>query len=145
MTVSPMIQAQIDEQMALALFLHAVSNNDDVEENSEEKNNSPGLTLDLGHELLRNPRDTFATYARDASMTERGIDEGDLLLVDKVIKPQHDDVVIISIDGELQCRTLDMRESRLLSCDEQCSPILLDQQVGLVVEGVVTQTIKALR
>ena len=145
MTVSPMVQAQIDEQMALALFLHAVSNHDDVSDNSEDKSSNKGLTLDLAHELLRNPRDTFATYPRDDSMAARGIDEGDLLLVDKVIKPQHDDVVIISIDGELQCRTLDMRESRLLSCDEQRSPILLDQQVGLVVEGVVTQIIKALR
>ena len=149
MTVSPMVQVQMDDQMALALFLHAVSNTADMEEPDNGENSSKaggqGLSLDLTQELLRNPQDTFATYARDDSLAERGINEGDLLLVDKVLKPQHDDVVIISVDGELQCRILDMRESRLITCDEEQSPILLDQQVGLVVEGVVTQSIRPFR
>lgn len=141
MTVSPMIQVQMADQMSLALFLHAMSSaiDNDVEEESS------ALSLDLSHELLRNPRDTFATYARDDSLAERGMNDGDLLLVDKVLKPQHDDIVIISIDGELQCRILDMKESRLISCDEEQSPILLDEQIGLVVEGVVTQIIRPLR
>ena len=142
MTVSPMVPAQMAEQRSLALFLHAMSSavdNDDV----EAQNSS--LSLDLGEQLLRNPKDTFATYAGDDSLAERGMYDGDLLLVDKVLKPQHDDIVIISIDGELQCRILDMKESRLVCCDETQSPILLDEQIGLVVEGVVIQIIRSLR
>ncbi|NRB40266.1 MAG: DNA polymerase V [Pseudomonadales bacterium] len=140
MQVAAMVPVQLNEQMALALFLHAMSGSA-----TEEEEGQKGLTIDLGTELLRNPLDSFATYARDESLADRGINEGDLLLVDKVLKPQHNDVVIITLDGELLCRILDMKQSQLTTCDDEQSPILLDEQVGLVIEGVVIQSVKAFR
>ena len=141
MNVSPSMPIDIHEQMSLALFLHAATNADAFEEGREVSAPSINLT----QELLRNPATSFATYARDDYLNGLGISEGDLLLVDKKLKPSHSDVVIFSHEGELRCRILDMTNSQLRTDDDEQSPIDLNDQVGLVIEGVVIQAVRRFR
>ena len=141
MKVSTALQIEVTDQMNLALFLHASTMDDEYVDGGKKE--LPAL--DLAAALLRNPEESFATYARDDDLYDVGINQGDLLLVDKKLKPSHSDVVIISYDGELRCRVLDMKNSCLRISDDSQSPIELNEQVGLVVEGVVVQVIRQLR
>ena len=124
--ISPLSQVEIHDQMALALFLHA---GNEFDSDSEEVPTAP--SIDLADELLRQPQDSFGCYARDDSLFQQGVSEGDLLLADRKLKPQHNDIVIVSFDGELLCRQLDMNSC--LRCDEEES--LLDEHAGLLIEA----------
>lgn len=141
MKVTQPASLEVSEQMSLALFVHATNNIEMFE--GEQEPESP--TINLSEELLRNPSASFATYARDDYLSGVGIGEGDLLLVDKKLKPSHSDIVIFSHEGELRCRILDMKNSQLFTPDHEQSPIDLNEQVGLVIEGVVIQAVKRFR
>ena len=57
-------------------------------------------SIDLNQELIRHPATTFYARAVGDSMKGCGIDDGDLLVIDKAISPQNGDIVVAYIDGE---------------------------------------------
>ena len=57
-------------------------------------------SIDLNQELIRHPATTFYARAVGDSMKGCGIDDGDLLVIDKAIDPQEGDIVVAYIDGE---------------------------------------------
>mgnify|MGYP003236253482 CR=1 FL=1 len=59
-----------------------------------------GESIDLNHELVHHPATTFYARAVGDSMTGCGIDDGDLLVIDKSIEAQDGDIVVAFIDGE---------------------------------------------
>ena len=62
--------------------------------------------LDIKKYLVKNSEATFFVKATGESMTDIGIFPGDILVVDKSIKPKHNSIIIISIDGELTVKRL---------------------------------------
>jgi DNA polymerase V len=136
MIVSQLAPTEINDQMALPLFLHAV-----MDEDSSRDEEGEGLRLDINDTLIRRPNATFYTYAKGDSMAELGIFDGDLLVVDRSAKPQDGDIVIASLEGELICRSLDMQNSCLRSGDSELPPIHLNDQVGLTITGIVSHSI----
>lgn len=56
--------------------------------------------LDLNDFCIRHPSATYFVRAEGESMVEAGILSGDLLIVDKAIKPTHGDIVIAAVAGE---------------------------------------------
>lgn len=70
-------------------------------------------SIDLNRELIRHPATTFYARASGDSMKDCGIDDGDLLVIDKALDPQDGDIVVAFIDGEFtlkQC-ALTIRKS----------------------------------
>ena len=57
-------------------------------------------SIDLNRELVRHPATTFYARAVGDSMKDCGIDDGDLLVIDKAIDPQEGDIVVAYIDGD---------------------------------------------
>ena len=100
------------------------------------------VPLDLNEHLIRHPSATFYARAQGDSMTGMGIFSGDLLVVDRAVQPQHGDVVIAVINGELTCKALDLREQMLRSGNMRYPPIKLDDDIELMVEGVVIHSIR---
>lgn len=98
--------------------------------------------LDLNEHLIKHPSATFYARAQGDSMTGLGIFSGDLLVVDRAVQPQHGDVVIAAIDGELTCKILDLREQMLRSGNVKFPSIKLHDDVDMVVEGVVIHSIR---
>ncbi|MCB1616106.1 MAG: translesion error-prone DNA polymerase V autoproteolytic subunit [Pseudomonadales bacterium] len=98
--------------------------------------------LDLNTHLVRHPAATFIARAEGHSMTGLGIFDGDLLIVDRSLQAQHGMIVIAALDGELTCKVLDTRRKRLLSGNEQYPPIPIPEDSALVIEGVVTHSIR---
>ena len=62
--------------------------------------------IDLGKLLMPHAACSFLVRSGGLSMQEAGIDEGDLLIVDKYLKAQHGDIVIAIVDNEFMVRYL---------------------------------------
>src|SRR5574344_398821 len=58
------------------------------------------LSLDLNKELIDNPSSTFFGRVRGNSMIDAGIEDGDLLVIDKSLEPKDGDTAICFLDGE---------------------------------------------
>ena len=62
--------------------------------------------IDLTTELISHPQATFLLRVAGSSMCEEGIDDGDLILVDRAIKPQHRHIVVGVVDNDFTVKKL---------------------------------------
>ncbi|WP_374409632.1 S24 family peptidase [Hydrogenophaga sp.] len=67
--------------------------------------------LDIAQILIQHPQSTYFWRARGISMRDKGIDDGDLLVVDRAVRPQHGHIVVATVDGEFT-----VKEHGLRSC-----------------------------
>ena len=100
--------------------------------------------IDLMAELIRHPQATFLLRVRGDSMREVGIFDGDVVLVDRAIRPRSGQVVIAVVDGEFVCKTLLMRAGRvrLKAANPTYADIEPRDGQSLEVWGVVVAAIK---
>ncbi len=61
--------------------------------------------LDLNEFLVKRPSATFFVRVQGDSMVGAGINDGDLLVVDRSLRPASGDVVIASVDGDFTVKT----------------------------------------
>jgi len=99
-------------------------------------------SLDLNEFLVRRPSATFFAWAEGDSLRGIGIGPGDLLIVDRAAERRQGSVVVAALDGELTCKILDLRRQRLLSANDDFPPIDISGREDLVIEGVVTHSIR---
>ncbi len=62
--------------------------------------------LELMNQLVRHPQATYLIRIAGDSMREVGILNRSVVLVDKAIRPRHDQIVIAVVDGEFTCKRL---------------------------------------
>lgn len=100
--------------------------------------------IDLNKELIRHPATTFYARAVGDSMKNCGIDDGDLLVIDKSIEPQEGDVVVAVIDGEFTLKRIHIEANQLWLVPENpdYQPIAVTEENKFCVWGVVTYNIK---
>ncbi len=99
--------------------------------------------LDLNEHLIKHEAATFYCRVSGSSMEGVGIFDGDLLIVDRAVKPQNGSIVVANVDGELTCKILDTTNRRLLSSNDQFPPIAIADTSELCVEGVVIHSIRS--
>ena len=68
--------------------------------------------LDL-NDLIAHPAATFMWRASGFSMIEAGIDDGDLLVVNRALTPLHMNIVVAQVDGEFTVKYLFKRGDRV--------------------------------
>jgi DNA polymerase V len=98
--------------------------------------------LDLNELIIQHPAATYFARAQGDSMTSEGIHNGDLLVVDRALEAGQGDIVIAALNGELTCKILDYKGRRLLSGNNLFPPIEVGKDVELIIEGVVTYSIR---
>ncbi len=98
--------------------------------------------LDLNSHLIKHPNATYFVRADGDSMRGRGIYNGDLLVVDRSLKPRHGQVIIAALHGELTCKILDMQRRCLVAANRHYPPLPITDESGFSVEGVVTASIR---
>lgn len=59
------------------------------------------LKLDIKSYLIKKPASTFFMKAGDNDLQKFGVNRGDILIVDRSLKPVDKSVVVVSLDGEL--------------------------------------------
>ena len=97
--------------------------------------------LDLNEYLVKHPNATFLARASGDSMTRAGILDGALLIVDKSLTPKSGNTVIAAINGELTCKILDIEHKLLRAANPSYPSIALDDEIDLLIEGVVVHAI----
>ena len=63
-------------------------------------------SVDLNHELINNPAATFCARVIGDSMIDSGINEGDMLIIDRSIEPQDGDIAVCFIDGDFTVKRI---------------------------------------
>ncbi len=100
--------------------------------------------VDLVEQLGLNQPSTFIARVRGLSMVGKGIDDGDLLVVNRLIEPKHGQTVVAVVDNELTCKTLYRRGSvvKLQAANPDFPDIVLKDAQTLVIWGVVASVVK---
>jgi len=100
-------------------------------------------SLDLSEELIENEEATFFVRVAGNSMTEAGIHDGDILVVDRSIEPEDGSVVVAALDGELTVKRYEVHSGRpyLMPEAESYDPIPIRDGQELVVWGVVRHVV----
>ena len=101
------------------------------------------LSLDLNKYLLKHPAATFYVRVKGDSMINAGIHDGDLLIVDKSVEPENDDVVVCVINGEFTVKRLKKvnGEIYLIPENSHYQAVKISENMDFQVWGVVTYTI----
>ena len=100
--------------------------------------------IDLTNLLVTHAQATYFLRASGHSMVEAGIFDGDLMVVDKAIKPRHGHIVVAVGDGDFTVKRLYQRAGRVkLRAENPTFPEIVPKD-GQTIEvwGVVTATIK---
>ena len=71
------------------------------------------IGIDLNEQLIRNPESTFFLRVSGYSMTEAGINDGDLLIIDRSIDPRPGRIVVAVLDGNFTLKRLTLRSEKL--------------------------------
>jgi DNA polymerase V len=101
--------------------------------------------IDLNEELIQHREATFFLRVRGHSMIGAGIDDGDELIVDRAIMPEHNRIVVAAVDNELTVKRFYRRNGvvKLLAENPQYPDIEFKREQEMVIWGVVTKVIKS--
>ena len=103
--------------------------------------------IDLNKELVRHPAATFYGRVVGDSMIDAGVDEGDILVIDKSLEAREGDMAVCFVDGEFTLKHLHFHEDGLIlrPANENYPEIEVCEGVDFVMWGVVTYIIKKVR
>lgn len=100
-------------------------------------------SLDLNDLLIRNSPATFFWNVSGDSMRDEGINNGDLLIIDRSLEAKHGDVVIAEINGDVAVKKLYKRAKvvELRSANPAYEPIRFEEGDELLIWGVVRSVV----
>lgn len=130
--------AEFSSTATLPLYLcsvqagYPIAANDEIEEN-----------IDLNKYLVKHPTATFLVRVVGDSMVNAGINETDVLVVDRKIDPQPGRIVVASVNGELTVKRLDKTSEGvfLMPENDDYQPIKIGENDAAMIWGVVTNVI----
>jgi len=102
--------------------------------------------ISLDKTLVKNKEATFYARVSGQSMIGAGLDDGDLLVVDKSLEPQHNKIAVCFIDGEFTVKRLRVTKEGvyLLPENPAYEPLLVTNDNDFQIWGIVTHVIKKL-
>ena len=100
--------------------------------------------IDLNKELSENPLATFYIKVKGNSMINAGINDKDVLVVDRSIEPRNNAIAICFIDGEFTVKRIQVAQDCLYLMPENPNyqPIKVTEENQLIIWGMVTYVIK---
>ena len=103
-----------------------------------------GMSLDLNRELIKNPASTFYARVSGLSMVDEGINDGDLLVIDKSIEPFDGCLAVCYIDGEFTLKRFEKHKDHglLVPANKEFKPIKVTAENSFCIWGIVTYIIK---
>ena len=105
-----------------------------------------GSRISIDQIVVKNQTATFYAKANGNSMTGAGIDDGDILVIDKSIEPQDGKIAVCFIDGEFTVKRIKVQENSLLLLPENplFEAIEVTQENDFIIWGIVTYVVKKL-
>lgn len=100
--------------------------------------------IDLNKELIRHPASTFYGRVVGNSMSGEGIEEGDILVIDKSLELMDGDLAICFINGEFTVKRVKLEKdfAWLVPSNPDYQPIKVTKDDEFTIWGIVTYTVK---
>ena len=103
--------------------------------------------IDLNRELVKHPAATFYGRVVGDSMIDDGVEEGDILVIDKALEARDGDMAVCFVDGEFTLKRLKFHDDglSLVPANPKYPVIEVTEGVDFMMWGVVTYIIKKVR
>ena len=104
------------------------------------------IRISLDKELVKNQESTFYARANGDSMVEAGINDGDLLVIDKSLSPENGKIAVCFIDGDFTVKRIIKEKGKLYlkAENKKYKSIELKDENELIIWGIVEYVIKKL-
>ncbi|MDP4266447.1 MAG: translesion error-prone DNA polymerase V autoproteolytic subunit [Bacteroidota bacterium] len=101
--------------------------------------------IDLNRHLIKHPYSTFYGLVKGHSMKDAGINDGDLLVIDKSLEPVNNKIAVCFIDGEFTLKRIKIKKNEcwLIPENESYEPIRVTEENDFLIWGMVTYVIKS--
>ena len=102
------------------------------------------VRISLDKELVKNQEATFYAKVSGDSMVGAGLDDGDLLVIDRSLNPENGKIAVCFIDGEFTVKRIKKVGDRLYLMPEnkKYKRIEIKEENELIIWGVVEYVIK---
>lgn len=100
-------------------------------------------SIDLNKLLIKHPAATFYVWVSGDSMLGDHIQDGDLLVVDRALRPGDGDIAMCYLDGEFTLKRIKLEQGRifLMPSNEKYKPIEVGEGDDFTVWGLVRASI----
>lgn len=101
--------------------------------------------IDLHKEYIKHPASTFYARVKGNSMKDLGIHNGDLMIIDKSLKPKNGAVAVCYVDGSFTVKTIKIEADCcwLIPANEKYKPLKVTKDNDFIIWGIVTNVIKS--
>ena len=105
-----------------------------------------GDSIDLNREIITNPAATFCARVIGRSMIDAGINNGDLLIIDKSLTPSDGDIAVCFVDGEFTVKKIRHRADGvyLVPANKDFPEFRVNEESNFLIWGVVSHIVKRL-
>ena len=97
--------------------------------------------IDLATYLVPHPLATYFVRVKDNGMIAAHIPQHSLLIVDRTIKPAHNNIVVVDVDGERRVRRLIRAPRTWVLEGGGHRPLIITKEMSVQFFGVVTKII----
>ena len=104
------------------------------------------IRISLDKELVKNKDATFYARVDGDSMIGAGLEDGDLLVVDRSLNPENGKIAVCLIDGDFTVKRIHKKKKKLYLVPEnkKYKVIEIREENELIIWGIVTYVIKSL-
>ena len=102
------------------------------------------IRISLDKELVKNKEATFYARVSGESMVEAGLDDRDLLVIDRSLNPESGRIAVCLVDGEFTVKKIKKEKNKLflMPQNKKYKPIEIKEGNQLVIWGIVEYVIK---
>ena len=102
------------------------------------------VRISLDKTVVKNEAATFYARVAGQSMEGAGLDDGDLLVIDRSLEPEDNKIAVCFVNGEFTVKRLKVAEDGiwLLPENKNYRPIQINNESELIVWGIVTHVLK---
>ena len=102
------------------------------------------LRISLDRELVKNKEATFYARVSGDSMIGAGLEDGDLLIIDRSLNPENRKIAVCLVDGEFTVKRIKKIKETfyLMPENKKYSPIEITEENELTIWGIVVYVIK---
>ena len=102
------------------------------------------VRISLDRELVKNKEATFYARVSGDSMIEAGLEDGDLLVIDRSLNPENGKIAVCLIDGDFTVKRIKKEKNKLLLVPEnnKYRKIEIEEENELIIWGIVCYVIK---
>ena len=103
------------------------------------------VRISLDRELIKNKESTFYARVSGNSMINAGLENGDLIVIDRSMSPENNKIAVCFLDGEFTVKRIVKKDKRLYLKPENNNyeTIEIKTDNNLVLWGIVTYVIKS--